>query len=108
MEKSYYLKNLIIGLVLFSIFAYVIKSDDNAVVYFLLFGVNAFLFPFAKRAIEDIVFRYTGKDFWRKGPIRTGAANGGYALLYGFYFVLAIPLGMLFLILICFKKKAAI
>lgn len=108
MEKSYYLKNLIIGLVMFSICAFVLKADDDAVISFLVIGVNAFLFPFAKRAIEDIVFRYTRKDFWGSGPLRTGAANGGYALLYGVYFALAIPLSVLFFIKVYINKKAAI
>lgn len=34
MEKSYYLKNLIIGLVLFSIGTFEFKSDANAVMFF--------------------------------------------------------------------------
>ncbi|WP_040265332.1 colicin E1 family microcin immunity protein [Pseudomonas rhodesiae] len=108
MEKSYYLKNLIIGLGLFSICAFASKSDANAVIFFLICGINAFLFPFAKRLVEDLVFRYTSKDFWRSGPLRTGAANGGYALLYGFYFALAVPLSLLFLIVFYIKKKSAI
>ncbi|MEX2904811.1 colicin E1 family microcin immunity protein [Pseudomonas rhodesiae] len=108
MEKNYYLKNLIIGLVLFSIGTFEFKSDANAVMFFLIYGINAFLFPFAKRLVEDLVFRYTSKYFWRSGPLRTGAANGGYALLYGFYFALAVPLGLLFLIMLCIKKKSAV
>lgn len=107
MEKSYYLKNLIIGLVIFTICAFVFKSDADAAVFFLIYGINAFLFPFAKRLVEDLVFRYTSKYFWRSGPLRTGAANGGYALLYGFYFALAFPLGLLFFIRFCIKKKSA-
>ncbi|WP_338573785.1 colicin E1 family microcin immunity protein [Pseudomonas canadensis] len=108
MEKSYYLKNLVIGLVMFAICFFVFKSDDDAVLSFLVTGVNAFLFPFAKRLVEDVVFRYTRKDFWSSGPLMTGAANGGYALLYGVYFALAIPLSVVFFIRMYIAKKAAI
>ena len=108
MEKSYYFKSLIIGFALFLICAFVFRDNDNVIVFFVVSGLNAFLFPFSKRAVENIVFRYTQKKFWESGPSRTAAANGGYALLYLFYFALAIPFGMLFLISLYIKNRAAV
>ena len=108
MEKMYYFKGLIIGLVIFSICVFVFKESDNAVIYLVVFGVNALLFPFAKRLIEDIAYRYSSKKFWGAGPISTAAANGGYALVYGFYFVFAMPLSLLYLIRLYLKKNAAL
>ncbi|WP_395600169.1 MULTISPECIES: Cki family colicin immunity protein [Pseudomonas] len=107
MENKYYFKNLIFGLFMFFICAFYSRSDDNAAVVFIVAGVNALLFPFAKRAVENIVFRYIRKGFLSSGPVLTGAANGGYALVYGFYFAFAIPIGLLFLINLYVKKKAA-
>ncbi|WP_017734868.1 colicin E1 family microcin immunity protein [Pseudomonas sp. CBZ-4] len=104
MEKSYFFKNLVIGVVLFFICVFVFRSSDDAVVFFVVSGVNAFLFPFSKRLVEDAVFRYTKKGVWETGPSRTAAANGGHALLYSFYFAFAIPLGVLFLMLFYMKK----
>ncbi|MBO0493098.1 colicin E1 family microcin immunity protein [Pseudomonas sp. Marseille-Q1929] len=104
MEKSYFFKNLVIGVVLCFICVFVFKSNDNAVVFFIVSGVNAFLFPLSKRLVEDTVFRYTQKGFWETGPSRTAAANGGHAILYLFYFAFAIPLGMFFLMLFYMKK----
>lgn len=106
MEKSCFFKNLVIGLVMFFICAFVSRADDNAVVVFIVAGANALLFPFAKRAVENIVFRYIRKNFWSLGPVLTGAANGGYTLVYGFYFVFAIPIGLLFLISLYIKKRS--
>lgn len=107
MDRNYFLKNLAIGLVMFFICAFISRGDDNAEVVFIVAGANALLFPFAKRAVENVVFRYTRKDFWSSGPVLTGAANGGYTLVYGFYFALAIPIGLLFLISLYVKRKAA-
>lgn len=105
MENKYYFKDLIFGLVMFFICAFISRADDNAAVVFIVAGANALLFPFAKRAVENIVFRYIRKDFWSSGPVLTGAANGGYALVYGFYFAFAIPVGLLFLIMLYVKKS---
>jgi hypothetical protein len=107
MNKGYYLKNLIIGLVIFSICVYILRSDDNAIVYIVVSGINAFLFPFAKKLVENTAFRYSSKKFWGSGPLSTAAANGGYALLYGFYFMFSIPLGLIFIISFYIKKNAA-
>lgn len=107
MENKYYFKNLIFGLFMFFICAFISRADDNAVVVFIVAGANALFFPFARRAVENIVFRYIRKDFWSSGPVLTGAANGGYTLVYGFYFAFAIPIGLLFLISLYVKKKAA-
>lgn len=104
MEKSYFLKNLAIGVVVFFICAFVFRLNDDAVVFFVMSGINAFLFPFSKRLVENFVFRYTQKEFWEAGPSRTAAANGGYALLYLLYFAFAIPLGVLFLMSFYMKK----
>lgn len=98
MDKSYYFKNLMIGLFLFSICVYVSRSDDNALIYSGVSGVNALLFPFAKRLIENVVFRYSSKSFWESGPLSSAASNGGYTLLYVFYFMFAMPLALIFLI----------
>lgn len=107
MDRGYYFKNLIIGLVIFSICVYISKSDDNAIIYFVASGINALLFPFAKKLIESTTYRYSSKKFWNSAPLSTAAANGGYALLYGFYFVFSIPLSVIFLISLYIKKNAA-
>lgn len=104
LEKNFYLKSFIVGLFIFCMSVSVFKSDDKAAIYILICGVNALLFPLAKRAIENVVFRFTGKTFWGTGPLKTAASQGGHVLLWAFYFVFAIPLGALYLIWLYLKK----
>ncbi|KAF2405672.1 colicin E1 family microcin immunity protein [Pseudomonas antarctica] len=104
MEKNYYLKSFVIALFIFCMSVSVFKSSDKAVIIILICGVNALLFPLARRAVENVVFRFTGKDFWGTDPLRAAASYGGHVLLWTFYFVFAIALGTLYLLWLCLKK----
>ncbi|WP_343047939.1 colicin E1 family microcin immunity protein [Pseudomonas reactans] len=104
LERIYYFKNLFIGLVLFAICVYASKSSGYQALYFIVACISAFLFPLSKRLIENIAFRYAGKDVWSSAPLMTGARSGGYALLWLLCFGFAIPLGGGYLIWLCVKK----
>ena len=104
LEKNYYLKSFVIALFIFCMSVSVFKSSDKAAIIILICGVNALLFPLARRAVENVVFRFTGKEFWATDPLRAAATYGGHVLLWMFYFVFAIPLGAVYLLWLCLKK----
>ncbi|QHD05772.1 colicin E1 family microcin immunity protein [Pseudomonas sp. R76] len=104
LEKNYYLKSFVIALFIFCMSVSVFKSSDKATIYILICGVNALLFPLARRAVENVVFRFTGKDFWATHPLRAAASHGGHVLLWMFYFVFAIPLGAFYGLWLWLKK----
>ena len=104
MEKSHFFEGLMIGLFLFFLSAYSFRSNDNAANYISICGANALLFPFSRRAVENIVFSVTGKRFWGSDPLKTAASNGGHTLLWLFYFVFAVPLGGFYLMWFYRKK----
>lgn len=104
MEKSHFFEGLMIGLFLFFLSAYSFRSNDNAAIYISICGANALLFPFSRRAVENIVFSVTGKRFWGSDPLKTAASNGGHTLLWLFYFVFAVPFGGFYLMWFYRKK----
>lgn len=104
MKINYFIKSFFVGLTLFAVCVYVFRSDENAVIYFSVSAVNALLFPFSKRLVENIVFHCTGKDFWGSDSMTSAARGGGYTLLWMFYFVFAIPLGLFYMMGLCLKK----
>ena len=104
LEKNYYLKSFIIALFIFCMSVFGFKSSEKAAIYILICGVNALLFPLARRAVENVVFRFTGKEFWATHPLQTAASNGGHTLLWMFYFVFAIPLGVFYGLWLWLKK----
>ena len=69
LEKNYYLKSFVIALFIFCMSVYGFKSSEKAAIYILICGVNALLFPLARRAVENVVFRFTGKEFWATHPL---------------------------------------
>jgi hypothetical protein len=103
MTKAFYLKNLVYGALWGGLAAFVYYSGFNqghSVGMYLIFGLSAVLFPFAKCLVETLALKYTTREFWSRGLfVETPAKNGLYALYHMACFVVSIPLGLLYLLL---------
>lgn len=110
MKPGYYLKNIIWGALFFILFLYqwYTTSQDNTYKYLMIFSAISFpLFPLSKKAIEDTALKVTKKEFWHKGIFKDDIGkNGLYAIYYSVCFVLAIPIGIPYLIYLIIKKAA--
>ena len=106
----YYMKNIIWGLLFFLFmtvpwndYGYAISTDDPLYIIIL---INAFLYPFAKYAIESFVLRYTTQEYWHSGIWKYPSAKNGFvALFYMFCFAVAFPVGLPYAIYRVFIKK---
>ncbi|WP_431224244.1 colicin E1 family microcin immunity protein [Serratia sp. L9] len=67
-------------------------NQGHSVGMYLIFGLSAVLFPFAKCLIETLALKYTTREFWSRGLfVETAAKNGLYALYHMACFVVSIP-----------------
>ncbi|WP_222618805.1 colicin E1 immunity protein [Serratia sp. JUb9] len=107
MGKKYYFKNLLNGLttaIMLIIAMYFYPSFPMSYAVPVLLSC-ALLMPFSKKMIEDIALRYTSEEFWNTGIFKDDIGkNGLYAMFYLLCFILAIPLGLIY-ILVSFSKK---
>ena len=113
MDKKYYLRNLILGIVWFCVFIYaynfsstIAKPNSEVLSYSTILGLNAFFFPLSKRMIENIIFRHTTSEFRSKNIFIESLWNRGfYVLFYLLLFIFSIPFGSLFLVSLYIKKQ---
>lgn len=109
-----YLKNLFIGLLFMAILVYgfgfrepLLQGNERAIFIALSF-LSCLLFPFSRQAIEVVALKFTTRESWNTGFYQESPAkNGLYAFYYGFCFIVAIPIGCLYLIYLLVLKKAA-
>jgi len=114
MTFGYYLKNVFIGLACFAIFVYGFgfRSDILQGTELQLFVAVTFasclLFPFSRMAIEVFALKHTTRESWSTGIfMESPGKNGLYAFYFGFCFIVAIPIGIGYLVYLLALKKAA-
>ena len=99
MTAKYYIKNIFMGVVLFTITVYsCVQYPHSERNVFLLVSsaINGILFPYAKLTVETIAIKYTGKEFWHKGFFKDDVGkNGLVAMFWIFCYIFALPLSIL-------------
>lgn len=109
MTAQYYLKNFIIGLIIFS--AVIYKWHDNPqekiLQYLAIYALlSCILFPFAKFYTELLASKMTDKEFWHKGLLKNDIGkNGLHAIYWLFCFVFALPIIIVVYFLIFNKAR---
>lgn len=103
MSGKYYLKNIIWGVIFFSIIAYVFYGSQFKISYqcILIYSiVSCILYPFSKISIETLALKFSSRDFWSTGFFAPDIGTYSiYSIFFLFCFVLAIPFSILFLFL---------
>lgn len=107
MTLKYYFKNLLFGL-LCLISSYIIWRDNRGPVFLgiLAASVISFLvFPFAKKAMENVALYLVPEDFWHKGVfIDIPQKSTLYIFYYILCFAIAVPVGLIYILHLLLKK----
>lgn len=103
MTKSFYFRNITIGIILFIIISIILMKNHESLrlqLFWVFSLVNTFLYPVAKMAVEKIALKFTTKGFWHRGILKDDIGkNGIYAIYWLFCFVFATPLSIIYLFL---------
>ncbi|AEN65112.1 Colicin E1 (microcin) immunity protein [Enterobacter soli] len=109
MTLKYYLGNLCWGLVVFGIIAFGWHDELQTTtmkIFMVLAMLSGLIFPFAKKAIERIALKYSTREQWTTGfYTETPMKNGLYAFYFMLIFVVAIPVGVIYLLYLAISKK---
>ena len=107
MTKSYYIKNAALGMLLFFITAIIMRdatidiSQNSRLIFLAVCGI---LFPSAKFTIESFALKFTSKTFWTTGFFENDTGMQGIKAIYFLIcFTLAIPLSIIFFIMMLSK-----
>lgn len=110
MTLKYYLGNLCLGLVVFGIIAFGWHDEPQTTAMRTLMGLgllSGLIFPFAKKTIERIALKYSTREQWTTGfYTETPMKSGLYAVYFLLIFVVAIPVGAIYLLYLTVSKKA--
>lgn len=112
MTKGYYWKSQIWGVVCFFTALYYLYSfqDNVDVTRYLIIAILSFLlYPYAKKGIETFALRFTSNAFWHRGLFAdTIGKNGALVVYYAFCFVMALPIGIIYLFSLFMGNKKAV
>ncbi|CAM7912478.1 hypothetical protein R6Y21_003021 [Escherichia coli] len=113
MTFRYYLSNILYGCVFLGMTVFrwhqaIAEGDLWIWDYLVMLSViSCFLFPYAKKAVENIVLKYTTSESWVTGAwTDTCLKSGVMGLYHGILFIFSIPIGLLSIIYIQLSKKA--
>lgn len=107
MNKKYYIHNMPFGCFMCLCFFYLSWGDEFNYKYILLaLSVSGLiLYPISKWIVENLMLKFTTKEFWNRGIFMdTPGKMGGLAIYYGTIFLLSIPIIMIFLFCLLIKK----
>lgn len=111
MTVGSYFKCLPWAAFILSVVLYNLYLEPDSLMWRVLSGISVIsflLYPVSKMAIERFALVYTKREFWSRGIfMETPAKNPVYVLYYLFCFIMAIPAGLIFLIIFLFMKKAS-
>ena len=110
MTLKYYFKNLLFGL-LCLISSYIIWRDNRGPVFLGILAasvISFLLFPFAKKAMENVALYLVPEDFWHKGAfIDIPQKSTLYIFYYILCFVIAVPVGLIYILHLLLKKRSS-
>ncbi|HGL4164796.1 Cki family colicin immunity protein [Citrobacter koseri] len=108
MTFRYYLKNIVWGVLplFMSLYDWFNNPDSALSFYLLLFcAVSFFLYPFSKVTIENLFLKFTTKEFWHSGFFQeTQAKPALEAVFFCICYILAIPVGLLGVVLVTIRN----
>lgn len=111
MTKAYYWKSQVWGVTYFFIALYYIYSFQdmvNIALSLILSILSFLLYPCAKKGTEMAALQFTSEEFWHRGLFAdTIGKNGVLILYYAFCYVMALPLGALYLLALFLRNKKA-
>ncbi|QIC88834.1 hypothetical protein F0336_21310 [Serratia liquefaciens] len=111
MTKAYYWKSQVWGVAYFFIalyYIYIFQPSVNVPLSLVAAILSLLLYPCAKKAIETVALQFTSEAFWHRGLFAdTIGKNGVLILYYAFCFVMALPLGGLYLLALFLRNKKA-
>jgi len=111
MTKAYYWKSQVWGAAYFFTALYYIYSFQdmvNIALSLILSILSFLLYPCAKKSIETAALQFTSEEFWHRGLFAdTIGKNGVLILYYAFCYVMALPLGALYLLALFLRNKKA-
>lgn len=111
MTKAYYWKSQVWGVACFFSALYYIHSFQDRVnipLALVIAFLRFLLYPCAKKGIETAALRFTNEAFWHRGLFAdTIGKNGLLVLYYVFCFIMALPLGILYLLALFLRNKKA-
>ncbi|CAI1237125.1 MULTISPECIES: colicin E1 family microcin immunity protein [Serratia] len=111
MTKAYYWKSQVWGVTYFFIALYYIhifQPSVNVPLSLVAAILSLLLYPCAKKGIETAALQFTSEAFWHRGLfVDTIGKNGVLILYYAFCYVLALPLGALYLFALFLRNKKA-
>lgn len=113
MTKSYYWKSQLWGIPCFLAFLYnAFKFHErfnlNIVICVIIAILSLILYPCCKFGIEALALHFTSREFWHRGLfVETIGKNAIYVLYYMLCFLIALPVGLLYLIISLSKKRKA-
>lgn len=106
----YYFRNIHWGLIIYLIAVYLMREDfdePNGKVLLISLLINCLLFPFAKKAIEEVALKFSTRESWMTGVyVETPMKNGIYAIYYMAVFIAAFPVSVAYLLYSLTRKKA--
>lgn len=112
MTKAYYWKNQVWGVTYFFIALYYIhifQANVNTPLSLVAAILSLLLYPCAKKSIETVALQFTSEAFWHRGLfVDTIGKNGVLILYYALCYVLALPLGALYLFALFLRNRKAV
>ncbi|HDL7813836.1 TPA: hypothetical protein PXP47_003883 [Yersinia enterocolitica] len=108
MDKKYYIKNILWGLVFVAIayYSWQENPDNNKTTLFLYFSViSCALYPFSKKFVVNIMLKFAKKEFWQQDFFTSSVGGSIQAISFLFCFIFAIPFGILYIIHLKLKKS---
>lgn len=109
MNKKYYIKNFLFGVVFFLICSYSLyfelnKKTSEHIVDYIILTINLFMFPYSKKLAEDFVLFFSKKEFWTTGIFMESLIKRRVEFfIYFIYFMFSIPIVALYFIYLLFK-----
>ncbi|GLR10198.1 hypothetical protein COO59_05790 [Mixta theicola] len=104
MTLHYYLRNILIGVLCLVAIGYKLLNSPDDLKHQLMLShaiISSLLFPFSKLTVETMALKFTTKDFWHRGLFKEDIGkNGLYAIFWVFCFYFAIPLSIVFLLIV--------
>ncbi|HHL2560735.1 TPA: colicin E1 family microcin immunity protein [Yersinia enterocolitica] len=108
MDKKYYIKNILWGLIFVAIayYSWQENSDNKKTMLFFYFSViSCVLYPFSKKLVENVIFKFTKKEFWQQDFFTSSVGGSMQAILFLLCFIFAVPFSVLYIVYLFLKKK---
>ncbi|QHM74072.1 colicin E1 family microcin immunity protein [Mixta intestinalis] len=114
MTKSVYWKSQLWGipcflLSLYYVFRFHERFNLSTELCVIIAVLSLILYPFSKSGLEKLALQFTSREFWHRGLfVDTVGKNPICVLYYMLCFVIALPVGLIYLIIGLRRKRKAV